>query len=44
MALNLDVGDQFHDATILDHDGVSTSISEVAGGRALFLAFFRGPW
>jgi len=44
MALNLSVGDPFPDVTVLDHDGNSTTLSELAGGRPLFLAFYRGPW
>ena len=44
MPLNLSEGDRFPDVTMLDHDGEPKSISEVAGGRPLFLAFFRGPW
>lgn len=44
MPLNLDVGDSFPDVTMLDHDGNSTTISEIAKGQPLFLAFFRGPW
>lgn len=44
MPLNVDVGAQFPDVTMLDHDAKATTISEVAGGRPLFLAFFRGPW
>lgn len=44
MPLNLDVGDRFPDITLPDHDGNPVSISEVAKGQPLFLAFFRGPW
>ena len=44
MPLNLDVGDAFPDATLLDHTGSEISIGEVASRRPLFLAFFRGPW
>ena len=44
MPLNRDVGDTFPDVTMLDHDGNATTISEVGGGRPLFLAFYRGPW
>lgn len=44
MPLNLDVGDGFPDVTMLDHDGQSRTISEIAKGQPLFLAFFRGPW
>lgn len=44
MALNLAVGDTFPDIRRLDDRGDETSISELAQGRPLFLAFFRGPW
>ena len=44
MPLNLDVGDSFPDVTMVDDRGQSRSIAEVAVGRPLFLAFFRGPW
>ncbi len=44
MALNIAVGDAFPDVSMLDHDGESRTISEIARGRPLFLAFFRGPW
>ncbi|MDH3679579.1 MAG: hypothetical protein OEV40_06450 [Acidimicrobiia bacterium] len=44
MPLNLKIGDRFPDQTLTDDTGTSLSISEVANGRPLFLAFFRGPW
>lgn len=44
MALNLSVGDAFPDVTMLDHDGNPKTISEIGGGRPLFVAFYRGPW
>jgi hypothetical protein len=44
MPLELAVGDTFPDMARTDDRGVETSISEVAEGRPLFLAFFRGPW
>ncbi len=44
MPLNLNVGDTFPDQAMIDDTGASVSISEIAGGRPLFLAFFRGPW
>ena len=44
MPLNLAVGDRFPDQTLCDDTGNDVSISEVAGGQPLFLAFFRGPW
>lgn len=44
MALNLQAGDAFPDHRMLDDTGATVSISEVAGGQPLFLAFYRGPW
>ena len=44
MPLQLAVGDRFPDLTMVDDRGQSRSIAEVADGRPLFLAFFRGPW
>lgn len=44
MPLRLEIGDRFPDVTMADHDGTPRSISEIADGTALFLAFFRGPW
>ena len=44
MPLNLNVGDHFPDHTMTDDSGTTVSVSEIAGGRPLFLAFFRGPW
>lgn len=44
MPLNLKIGDRFPDHTLTDDTGTSLSIGEVANGRPLFLAFFRGPW
>jgi len=44
MPLNLTVGDQFPDVTTTDDRGNARSISEIANGQPLFLAFFRGPW
>ena len=44
MPLNLDVGDHFPDVTLIDDTDTPISIAEVANGRPLFLAFFRGPW
>lgn len=39
MALNVSEGDSFPDVTMLDHDGNPTTISEIAQGQPLFLAF-----
>ncbi|MEM9563384.1 MAG: hypothetical protein AAGA93_12240 [Actinomycetota bacterium] len=44
MPLQLQVGDAFPDVTMVDDRGQPRSIAEVADGRPLFLAFFRGPW
>ena len=44
MPLNLSVGDPFPDHRMPDHTGTEVSLSEVAQGLPLFLAFFRGPW
>lgn len=44
MPLELSVGDSFPDVTMPDHDGYPTTISQVADGHPLFLAFYRGPW
>ena len=44
MALNLGIGDRFPDMTRRDDRDQDVSISELAQGRPLFLAFFRGPW
>ena len=44
MPLNIGVGDSFPDVSMLDHDGESRSVSEIARGKPLFLTFFRGPW
>jgi peroxiredoxin len=44
MPLVLSVGDRFPDVTMVDDRNDARSLSEVADGRPLFLAFFRGPW
>ena len=44
MPLKLSVGDGFPDVTMPDHDANPTTISQVAKGQPLFLAFYRGPW
>ena len=44
MPLNLAVGDTFPDHRMQDDTGSEVSISEVAQGKPLFLALFRGPW
>ncbi len=44
MPLQLDVGDRFPSVSLPDHSGKTRSIEEVADGKPLLLAFFRGPW
>jgi peroxiredoxin len=44
MPLNLNTGDSFPDVKMLDHEGNTAAISEIALGQPLFLAFYRGPW
>jgi peroxiredoxin len=44
MALKLKPGDRFPDLALPDHTGEPRSISAVAAGQPLILAFFRGPW
>jgi peroxiredoxin len=44
MPLHLSVGDKFPDSTLSDDRGNSISLSEIADGQPLFVAFFRGPW
>jgi len=44
MPLNLSVGDRFPDQSLTDHAGREVSISELADGQPLFVAFYRGPW
>ena len=44
MPLQYGVGDTFPDVTLRDDRGREVSVSEVAQGQPLFLAFFRGPW
>jgi peroxiredoxin len=44
MPLRLQVGDAFPDIVLPNDRGQEMSISDVAQGQPLFLAFFRGPW
>ena len=44
MPLDLHEGDRFPDVTMVDHDENATTISDLARGQPLFLAFYRGPW
>ncbi len=44
MALRYEVGQKFPSMTLVDDRENTVSIEEVAGGRPLVLAFYRGPW
>ncbi len=44
MALVLKPGDAFPDIALPDHTGTVAPLSEVAGGKPLLLAFYRGHW
>ena len=44
MPLKLSVGDKFPSLTLRDDRDQEVSIEEVADGRPLILAFYRGPW
>lgn len=44
MPLRLKPGDRFPDLELPDETGRSVSISALADGQPLLLAFFRGPW
>ncbi len=44
MALRYEVGQKFPSLSLLDDRERSVAIEELAGGRPLILAFFRGPW
>ena len=44
MALRYEVGQKFPSLSLVDDREKSVSIGELAGGRPLILAFFRGPW
>ena len=44
MPLELEVGDKFPSLSLTDDRNTEVSIEEVAGGRPLLLAFYRGPW
>ena len=44
MPLRYDVGQKFPSLSLVDDRGNEVSIEEVAGGRPLILAFYRGPW
>ena len=44
MALKYEVGQKFPSMSLVDDRESAVTIEEVAGGRPLFIAFFRGPW
>ena len=44
MPLRYEVGQKLPSLSLLDDREQEVSIEEVAGGRPLILAFFRGPW
>ena len=44
MALKYEVGQKFPSVSLLDDRERAVSIAELAEGRPLILAFFRGPW
>ena len=44
MPLKLKVGDVFPSLSLSDDRDNETSIEEVADGRPLIFAFYRGPW
>ncbi len=44
MPLRYEVGQKFPSQSLIDDREQEVSIEEVAGGRPLILAFFRGPW
>ena len=44
MPLRFEISEKFPSATLVDDRGNSVSIADVAQGRPLILAFYRGPW
>ena len=44
MALRYEVGQKFPSTSLADDRESSVTIAELAGGRPLILAFYRGPW
>ncbi len=44
MALKYQVGQQFPSLSLINDREQEVSISELAGGQPLILAFYRGPW
>ncbi len=44
MALKYEIGQKFPSVSLLDDRQRSVSIVDVAEGRPLIVAFYRGPW
>ncbi len=44
MALKYEVGQKFPSVNLLDDRTRAVSIPDLAEGRPLILAFYRGPW
>lgn len=44
MALKYEVGQKFPSTKLVDDRGEAVSVADVAGGRPLIVAFYRGPW
>ena len=44
MALKYEVGQKFPSVSLLDDREREQSIADLAQGRPLILAFYRGPW
>lgn len=44
MPLNLKPGDAFPDFALPDQTGGKVTLEQVAGGKPLFLVFYRGYW
>ncbi len=44
MALKYEVGQKFPSVSLPDDRRRAVSIADLAEGRPLILAFFRGPW
>lgn len=44
MALEYQVGQKFPSIDLVDDRGQAVTVADVAGGRPLILAFYRGPW
>lgn len=42
--MNQAIGKRFPDLELLDHDGQSVKLSEIAGKFPLIVVFYRGYW